>query len=188
MSGDARARRRRRATVRRGAIGAAAGLVLVLGTVGWSTQPTSATWNEAAYFTAAASSGSWTNPDTCEVRNPDGTVDAKKKCTVAVGNGGTFWPSPPNQGNFAFTVKSSGKMTTEQYFTFSVTLPQAPSTGWSAGRWVITSLYSGGVLTSSCSALPLVAGRTQPNLGTSPTIGGPLVLNPSPGTTVACQP
>lgn len=188
MSSDAPARRPRRAVARFRPMVVAAALVLVLATAGWSARPTSATWNEAAYFASGASSGSWVTPNTCEVRKSDGTVDTKKTCTVQVGNGGTFWPSPPDQGNFAFSVNSSAKVANDEYFTFSVTLPQAPSTGWSAGQWAITSLYSGAVLTSSCSALPLVAGRTQPNLGNSPTVGGPLVLNPTPGTSVVCQP
>jgi hypothetical protein len=190
MSGNLAARRRpalRRAWHRwtRAAAAVCAGLALVA--IGSAAAPTSAAWVNPAYFTTSASSGSWIAPNTCQVRNSDGTVDTTKPCVVTMSNGGTFWPTPPTEGNFSFSVSSAIQPGTSQYFTFSVTLSKAPSTGWTAGHWVTTGLNNNAQLTSSCAALPMMTGRTQPNLGSSPNVGGPLLLNPPTGTATSCN-
>lgn len=165
----------------------AASMLLVLAALGRSAQPTSAAWSDGAYFAASASSGSWTAPDSCQVRNADGTVDPTKPCTVTVTDGGSYhsflWFS---WGTFAFSLSASRQPSATQYFTFSVTIPQAPPGGWSSGQWVTTGLGST-VVTSSCSSLPLVAGRTPSNPGQTDAISG--TLQPAGlFVTPACQP
>lgn len=121
---------------------------------GW---PVRATWS----YASAAAVG-------CQVRtNGSGVVDTAKTCTIGtVTHSGynTYWRHLSVQVPMTFSAPPS----TNQYVTFTFAVPTSGQPAWWSWSGAGLSAYSygsgQGAITSSCSALPMISGRTPSNV------------------------
>lgn len=161
IPGPGRSARRALAPVRALVAGLVAVLALIA--VAAAVRPTSAAWTEPAYFTAPASSGSWSGSDRCDVHNADGTIDPTKTCTMSTPTSSFFQKKGVWQGNYSITL-TAPSLTNDQYLTFTLTIPGTPA-GWVWGSTSAITTQNFGTITSACAALPTFSGQTRTRLG-----------------------
>lgn len=166
-------------------------------TVGASVAPTSFVPSASlkAYVTVngwpVAATWSYTPPVVvgCQVRtNGSDAVDTTRTCTIGtVTHSGwnTYWRSLVVQVPMTFSSQPAAN----QYVTFTVAVPTADQPAWWSWSDAGVSSYnygSGqGAITSSCSALPLVSGRTPSNVWGGFT-GVSLQIDMTRGATPLC--
>jgi hypothetical protein len=180
----------------------AASRLVASGTVGAATTATltaaSGSFTPAVGLKVHVTVGGWQVPatwtrtpppgpvNTCEVRNANGTVDTTTPCTVTGPVTSNYWGSSGSgQGNWRTEFRAPG-IDNEQYIAFTVTLSGTPG-WWSWASAGVKGANNSAALTSSCSALPVVSGRLNANIGPGPDLFMDVVEKRAGVAGIQCQ-